>query len=91
MVSPILLVDPARNVTPDIFCPTVGTNCSGIVESSLDRGVIRLGIEVGIGDVGNSGDGMSTILPSFGSRNGGETLHDAIIHYKAIYADYSES
>ena len=43
-------------------------NCHGIVESSRDRGAIRLGREVGIGDVGDSGDEMSTRLPSFGSR-----------------------
>ena len=58
--------------------------CRGIVESGRDRGAIQLGREVGVGDVGNSGDGMSTSLPSFGSRNGGETLRAAIIHYKAI-------
>jgi hypothetical protein len=31
-------------------------------------------------------DGGSTSLPSFGSRNGGETLHAAIIHYMATSA-----
>ena len=46
---------------------------------------------MGIGDVGDSGDGMSMSLPIFGSRNGEETLHAAIIHYKAICADYNES
>ena len=46
--------------------------------------------ERGFGDVGCSGNGVTKALPSFGSRNGGETLHAAIIHYKAIYADYSE-
>ena len=69
----------------------MGANCRGIVKSGRDRGAIRLGREVGVGDVGNSGDGMSTSLPSFGSRNGGETLRASIIHYKAICADYSES
>ena len=64
--------------------------CRGIIESSLDRGAIRLGRGVGIGDVGDSGDGMSTSLPSFVSRNGGKTLRAAITHYKAIYADYNE-
>ena len=44
---------------------------------------------MGIGDVGNVDGGMSTSLPSFGPRNGGETLRAAIIHYKAICADYS--
>ena len=62
----------------------MGASCHGIIESSLDRGAIQLGREVGIGDVGNSGDEMSTSLPSFGSRNGGETLRAVIIHYKAI-------
>ena len=42
-----------------------GGRCCGIVESSLDRGAIRLGREVGVGDVGDSGDGMSMSLPSF--------------------------
>jgi hypothetical protein len=31
-------------------------------------------------------DGGSTSLPSFRSRNGGETLHVAIIHYMATSA-----
>ena len=62
----------------------MGANYRGIIESSLDRGAIRLGREVFEGDVGNCGDRMSTSLPSFGSRNGGETLRAAIIHYKAI-------
>ena len=70
---------------------TNNDRCRGIVESSLDRGVIRLDREMGEGDVGNSGDGMSTSLPSFRSRNGGETLRAAIIHYKSIWADYNES
>ena len=34
-------------------------------------------------DVGDSGDGIGTDLPSFGSHNGGETLRAAIIHYKS--------
>ena len=84
MVLPIPPVDPTRNVTPDISFPTVGANRRGIVESGRDRGAIRLGREVGVGYVGNSGDGMSTILPRFGSRNGGQTLRAATIHYKAI-------
>ena len=65
--------------------------CRGIVESSRGRGAIELGRERGFGDVGCSGDGVTRSLPSFGSRNGGETLRAAIIHYKAIYADYNES
>ena len=62
----------------------MGANCRGIVESSLDRGAIRLGREVGIGGAGDSGDGIGTSLPSFESRNGGKILRAAIIHYKAI-------
>ena len=58
--------------------------CRGIAESSLDGGAIRLGREVGIRDAGDSGDEIGTSLPSFGSRNGGEILRAAIIHYKAI-------
>ena len=62
--------------------------CRGIIESSGDRGAIRLGKEVG-GEVGDSSDGIGTILPSFGSRNGGKILRAAIIHYKAISPSYS--
>ena len=91
MVSPMPPVDPGRNVTPDISCHTVGANYRGIVKSSRDRGAIELGREVGFGDEGDSGVGMSKSLPSFGSRNCGETLRAAIIHYKAICADNSES
>ena len=64
--------------------------CRGIVESSHGMGAIELGREVGFRDEGDSGVGMSKSLPCFGSRNGGETLRAAIIHYKAICADYSE-
>ena len=69
----------------------VGANCHGIFESSCGRGAIKLGREVGFIDEGDSGDGMIKSLPSFGSRNGGETLCATIISYKAICADYSES
>ena len=65
--------------------------CRGIVESSRGRGAIELGRERGFGDVGCSGDGVTKSLPSFGSRNGGETLHAAIIHYKATSPSYSGS
>ena len=58
-----------------------GGGCRGNVESSHDRDAIELCREVGIGDGGDSDDGMSTSLPSFRSRNGGETLRAAIIHY----------
>ena len=46
---------------------------------------------MGIGDGGDSGDRIGTSLPSFGSRNDGETLCAAIIHYKGTIADYNES
>ena len=63
--------------------------CRGIVESSRGSGVIKLGREVGFRDEGDSGDGMTKSLPSFRSRNGGETLRAAIVHYKAVCTDYS--
>ena len=65
-------------------------SCRGIVESSCGRGAIELGREVGFRDEGGSDVGMSKSLPSFGSHNGEETLRAAIIHYKAIFADYSD-
>ena len=65
-------------------------DCRGIVESSRGRGAIELGRERGFRDEGGSDVGMSKSLPSFRSRNGGETLHATIIHYKAICADYSD-
>ena len=58
--------------------------CRGIVESSRGRGAIELGREVGFRDQGGSNVGMCKSLPRFRSRNGGETLCAAIIHYKAI-------
>ena len=63
--------------------------CRGIVESSRGRGAIKVGREVGFRDEGGSDVRMSKSLSSFGSRNGGETLRAAIIHYNAICADYS--
>jgi hypothetical protein len=55
--------------------------------------VNRSAIEVGVwrfvegGEHGGAiRDGGSTILPSFRSRNGGETLRAAIIHYMATSA-----
>jgi hypothetical protein len=58
------------------------------------RGFVnRSAIEVGVwrfvegGEHGGAiRDGGSTILPSFRSRNGGETLRAAIIHYMATSA-----
>ena len=64
--------------------------CRGIVESSRGRGAIELGRERGFGDVGNSGDGIDTSLPSFGSHIGGVILRAAINHYMAISPGYSD-
>ena len=63
---------------------------SGDVESSLGRGAIELGRERGFGDVGYSGNGIDTSLPSFGSHVGGVILHAAINHYKAISPGYND-
>ena len=90
MVSPTPPVDPGRNEIPDLSCPTVGTNYHGIVKSSLGRGAIELGKARGFGEVGNSGDGTYTSLPSFGSHDGGVILRAAINHYKAISSGYSD-
>jgi hypothetical protein len=50
----------------------IGVGVWWFVEGGEHGGVIR--------------DGGSTSLPSFRSRNGGETLHAAIIHYMATSA-----
>ena len=84
MVSPTPPAAPGWIETPEVSCPTVGANCRGIVESSRGRGAIELGRERGFGDEGCSGNEGTKGLPSFGSRNDGETLRAAIIHYKAI-------
>jgi hypothetical protein len=77
--------DPAWIRTPGVFYPTVGANCRGFVNRSA--------IEVGVwwfvkgGEHGGAiRDGGSTSLPNFISRNGGETLRAAIIHYMATSA-----
>jgi hypothetical protein len=62
-----------------------GYSCRGFVNrSAIEVGVWRFveGGEHG----GTIRDGGSTSLPSFRSRNGGETLRAAIIHYMAISA-----
>jgi hypothetical protein len=85
-VSPIpAKADPSWIYAPDALCPAVGVNCRGFVNRSvIGVGVWRFveGGEHGgaIRDVG------STSLPSFRSRNGGETLRAAIIHYMATSA-----
>ena len=65
------------------------SSCRGIEDSGWDRGAIYLDREVGV-NVGDSGDGIGTTLPSFGSHGGGEILRAAINHYKANNADYNE-
>jgi hypothetical protein len=78
-------VDPAWIRAPDALSPTVGTNCCGFVNrSAIGIGVWRFveGSEHG----GAIRDDGSTSLPSFRSRNGGEILRAAIIHYMATSA-----
>jgi hypothetical protein len=78
-------VDPAWIRAPDAFCPTVGANYRGFINiSAIGVGVWRF-VEGGEHD-GAIRDGGSTSLPSSRSRNGGETLHAAIIHYMATSA-----
>jgi hypothetical protein len=67
----------------------VGPNCRGFVNISA--------IGVGVwwfvegGEHGRAiRDGGSTSLPSFRSRNGGETLRAAIIHYMATVLGYND-
>jgi hypothetical protein len=75
--------DPAWIYAPDAFCPTVGANCHGFVNrSAIGVGVWQF-VEGGEHGGAIRDDG-STSLPSFKSRNGGETLRAAIIHYMAI-------
>jgi hypothetical protein len=77
--------DPAWIRAPDALCPMVGANCHGFVNRSvIGVGVWRFveGGEHG----GATRDGGSTSLPSFRSRNSGETLRAAIIHYMATSA-----
>jgi hypothetical protein len=77
--------DPAWIHAPDALCPTVGTNCRGFV----NRSTIGVGVWwfVEVGEHGGAiRDDGSTSLPSFRSRNGGETLRATIIYYKATSA-----
>jgi hypothetical protein len=61
------------------------TGCRGFINrSAIEVGVWRF-VEGGKHG-GAIQDGGSTSLPSFRSRNGGETLRAAIIHYKATSA-----
>jgi hypothetical protein len=63
----------------------VGANSRGFVNrSAIEVGIWRF---VEGGEHGGAiRDGGSTSLPSFRSRNGGETLRAAIIHYMATSA-----
>jgi hypothetical protein len=86
MVSPIpAKVDLAWIHATDALCPTVGANCRGFVNrSAIGVGVWRF---VEGGEHGRAvRDRGSTSLPSFRSRNGGETLRAAVIHYMATNA-----
>jgi hypothetical protein len=78
-------VDPAWIHAPDASCPMVGANCRGFVNrSAMGIGVWRF---VEGGEHGGAiRDGGITSLPSFRSRNDGETLRAAIIHYMATSA-----
>jgi hypothetical protein len=77
--------DPAWTRAPDAFHPMVGAICRGFVNrSAIGVGVWRF---VEGGEHGGAiRDGGSTSLPSFKSRNGGEILRAAIIHYMATSA-----
>jgi hypothetical protein len=73
---------------PTATCPeraTVVSECHGFVNrSAIGVGIWRF---VEGGEHGGAiQDGGSTSLPSFRSRNGGEILRAAIIHYKATSA-----
>jgi hypothetical protein len=70
---------------PDVFCPTVGANCRGFINrSTIGVGIWRF---VEGGEHGGAiRDGGSTSLPSFRSRNSGETLCAAINHYMVTSA-----
>jgi hypothetical protein len=85
-VSPMpAKADPTWIRAPDAFCPTVGANCRGFVNrSAIGVGVWRF-VEGGKHG-GAIWDGGSMSLPSFRSRNDGETLRAAIIHYMATSA-----
>jgi hypothetical protein len=82
-VSPMpAKADPAWTRAPDTFCPMVGANYHGFVNrSAIGVGVWRFA--EGGEHSGVIRDGGRTSLPSFRSRNGGETLRATIIHYMA--------
>jgi hypothetical protein len=77
--------DPAWIHAPDALCPMVGANCRGFI----NRSTIGVGVWWFVEGGEHGGvirDGGSMSLPSFRSRNGGETLCAAIIHYMATSA-----
>jgi hypothetical protein len=63
----------------------VGANCRAFLNRSA-KGVGVWRFVEGGEHGGAIRDGGSTSLPSFRSRNDGETLRDAIIHYMATSA-----
>jgi hypothetical protein len=85
-VSPMpAKADPAWIRAPDALSPTVGANYRGFVNrSAIEVGVWRF---VKGGEHGGAiQDGGSMSLPNFRSRDGGEILRAAIIHYMATSA-----
>jgi hypothetical protein len=86
MVSPMpMKANPAWIRAPDALSPMVGANCHGFINrSAIGVGIWRF-VERGEHE-GVIRDDGSTSLPSFRSRNGGETLRAAIIHYMATSA-----
>jgi hypothetical protein len=90
MVTVLLMpakADPAWIHAPDALGPMVGANCRGFINKSAIRVGICQFVEGGEHDRAIRDDG-STSLSSFRSRNGGETLHAAIIHYMATSARF---
>jgi hypothetical protein len=63
----------------------VGANCRGFINRSAIGVSVWRFVEGGEHG-GVIRDGGSTSLPTFRSRNGGETLRVAIIHYMATSA-----
>jgi hypothetical protein len=77
--------DPAWIRAPNALCPMVSANYRGFI----NRSAIGVGVWQFVEGGEHGGaiqDGGSMSLPSFRSRNGGETLRAAIIHYMATSA-----
>jgi hypothetical protein len=85
--DPTTVEDGEKSARIDSRCPspTVGANCRGFVNrSAIGVGIWRF---VEGGEHGGAiQDGGSTSLPSFRSRDGGEILRAAIMHYMATSA-----